>query len=87
MGLTVLEPVSRGQLMNCSLSHFRVRFKRETVRLTLGANGGPFCCKTHFIQTRPALLITIKIDISINIKEIAYAAVKRTKIFNKEIMQ
>jgi len=32
---SLLEPVS-SQTMNCSLSHFRVGFKRETGRLPLG---------------------------------------------------
>ena len=33
---SLLQPASSGQSMNCSLTHFRVGFKRETGRLPLG---------------------------------------------------
>ncbi len=35
-----LEPASSGQSMNCSFSHFRVGFTRESGRLDGGAFGG-----------------------------------------------
>ncbi len=33
---SLLQPASSGQSMNCSLSHFRVGFKRESGKLPLG---------------------------------------------------
>ncbi len=35
---SLLQPASSGQSMNCSFSHFRVGFTRESGRLPLGLN-------------------------------------------------
>ncbi len=44
---SLLEPASSGQSMNCSFSHVRVGFTRESGRLPLGSNLGRSCQKHH----------------------------------------
>lgn len=56
---TLLEPVSSDQSMNCSLSHFRVGFTREIVRLPLGLNeqkGTPLELETGAPSSRSAIV-------------------------------
>ncbi len=47
---SLLEPASSGQSMNCSFSHFRVGFKRESGRL-YGINFVPIKMNVIFQET------------------------------------